>query len=393
MNNKLSIGLFIDSYFPIIDGVVMVVDNYARLLSKYCNVTVFTARAKGYNDLNLPYKIVRCKYMRLPRLGYSIALPKLDRKFKRKLKESNLDLVHIHSPFAVGKMGVKYASEHNIPLIATMHSQFKKDFLKAVKFNSVANLMLKKIMRVFNSCHRCWAVNEEVANVYKEYGALREIDIQYNGTDMELVEDKNLLLDLKTKYAITTEKVLLFVGRINEIKNIFLILDALKILKDRNFNFKMFYIGEGPDLIKLKEKIEKYGLNNEVLVLGKVEDREALACFYAIADLFLFPSLYDCSSLVQIEAASQYTPTLFVYGSVTSSSVEENVTGYFSDNDAGAFADKIIDIFNNQELYKKVSENVYKFLYKPWYKVIEKVYLDYIKIWNNYMKYNNKEKE
>lgn len=393
MNNKVSIGLFIDSYFPIIDGVVMVVDNYARLLSKYCKVTVFTAGAKGYNDSSLPYKVVRCKYIRLPRLGYSLAVPKFDKKFKRELKESNLDLVHIHSPFTIGKMGVKYALDHNIPLIATMHSQFKKDFIKAVKFEKIADFMLKRVIKVYNLCHKCWAVNEDVAKVYKEYGAVREIDVQHNGTDMKLITDKSLIEELKQKYLINNEKVLLFVGRINEIKNIFLILEALKILKDRNFQFKMFYIGDGPDLIKLKDKIKQYDLENEVLIVGKVEDRQELAMFYAVSDLFLFPSLYDCSSLVQIEAASQYTPTLFVYNSVTSNGIEENVTGYFSEDNAIAFASKIIDIFNDINLYDSVSKNVYKHIYRPWNKVVEKVYVEYLQILNDYMKYNTKQKE
>ena len=38
---RLKIGLFIDTFFPMVDGVVMVVDNYARRLKKYADVTVF----------------------------------------------------------------------------------------------------------------------------------------------------------------------------------------------------------------------------------------------------------------------------------------------------------------------------------------------------------------
>ena len=35
---KITIGIFNDSFYPMIDGVVMVVDNYAKRLSKYANV-------------------------------------------------------------------------------------------------------------------------------------------------------------------------------------------------------------------------------------------------------------------------------------------------------------------------------------------------------------------
>ena len=44
---KYNIGLFIDTFYPMIDGVVMVVDNYAKRLSKIANVIVFVPEYKG----------------------------------------------------------------------------------------------------------------------------------------------------------------------------------------------------------------------------------------------------------------------------------------------------------------------------------------------------------
>ena len=44
MNNKLTIGIFNDSFYPMNDGVCMVVDNYARRLVKYANVIVFVPK-------------------------------------------------------------------------------------------------------------------------------------------------------------------------------------------------------------------------------------------------------------------------------------------------------------------------------------------------------------
>ena len=38
--DKINIGYFIDTFYPMIDGVIMVVDNYAKRLSKYANVYV-----------------------------------------------------------------------------------------------------------------------------------------------------------------------------------------------------------------------------------------------------------------------------------------------------------------------------------------------------------------
>ena len=57
---EITIGIFNDSFFPMADGVIMVVDNYARRLSKYANVIVFVPSYvnKDFDDSKLPYKVV-----------------------------------------------------------------------------------------------------------------------------------------------------------------------------------------------------------------------------------------------------------------------------------------------------------------------------------------------
>ena len=57
--DKINIGYFIDTFYPMIDGVITVVDNYARCLSKYANVTVFAPSIDNdFDDTKLPYKVV-----------------------------------------------------------------------------------------------------------------------------------------------------------------------------------------------------------------------------------------------------------------------------------------------------------------------------------------------
>ena len=62
MDKKITIGIFCDNFFPMIDGVVMVVDNYAKRLIKYANVVVFVPEifGKKHDDSIYPYKVVRC---------------------------------------------------------------------------------------------------------------------------------------------------------------------------------------------------------------------------------------------------------------------------------------------------------------------------------------------
>ena len=384
--NKITIGLFIDTFFPMIDGVTMVVDNYAKRLTKYANVIVFAPEypKAQYDASTFLYKVVRCKSVKMPIIDYSLPMPKIDKKFMHELNNTKLDIVHIHSPFTIGKIGVEYAKKNNVPAIATMHSQYKKDFLRAVKFEPLANLLTKVIIRQYNKCDECWAVNSEIAKIYyEEYKYKKLPKVMGNATDMKLVENMEQAKKLiNEKYNISPdEKVFLFVGRINNLKNVFLIANSLKILKEKyNPKFKMLFVGSGQDEDELKSIIDKNNMNQDIIMCGKISDRELLANIYARADLFLFPSLYDASSIVQIEAASQKTPTLFVEGAATTATITENVNGFISQNNEKDFAEKINEIINNKALYDSVCENVYKDIYINWDSQVSKVFDSYMEI-------------
>lgn len=384
MKEKLTIGLFIDTYFPMVDGVIMVVHNYAKRLCKYANVIVFCPDFPGekYDDSKFPYKVVRCKSLKFPIIDYGLPIPDLDKKFKKEIEKYDLDIVHIHSPVTVGKVGVKYAKKHNIPVIATMHSQFKEDIKRVVKSDKIAGMLNQTFIRVFNKCDECWAVNSEVARIFhEEYKYKTMPKVMNNSTEMEPLEDKQKACEtINRLHKINQdEKVFLFVGRINKLKNIFFIADALKILKQNNkdLKFKMLYVGSGQDEEDLKAYINKNNLENEVILCGRVTDRELLASYYARADLFLFPSLYDASSIVQIEAASQKTPTIFLEGAATTATITNNVNGFIVKNDVNEYAKRIQEIINDEELYKQVSENAFKDLYKNWDDTIKDVYEEY----------------
>ena len=392
--NKITVGLFIDVFFPMTDGVVMVVDNYAKRLSKICNVIVFAPRyiGKDFDDSIFNYKVVRCRSLKVPFLDYSLPMPKMDANFQNVLKEYHLDIVHIHSPFTIGEAGIKYAKKNNIPVIATMHSQYKRDFKRAVKTDALANTLTKTLIRTFNKCDECWAVNSEVARIfYEDYGYKKLPKVMNNATEMEPVKDIDKACKLiNDKYHLTNEKVFIFVGRINALKNIFFIVDALKIVKEKkpDLKFKMFFVGTGQDEEELKKRIQENDLSGNITLVGKVEDRDLLASFYAKSDLFLFPSLYDASSIVQIEAASQKTPVLFIEGAATTATVTNNINGFITKNNTLSYANSIIKIINNDKLLKKVSNNAFRDLYKNWDDNIKDVYKRYKELINEKKKLN-----
>ena len=372
---KINIGLFIDTFFPMIDGVVMVVDNYARRLVNYANVFVFAPVVPGqkFDDSKLPYKVIRCKSLDVSFVDYSLPLPDLDRKFKKQLDDCHLDIVHIHSPATIGSIGVKYAKMHNIPVVATLHSQYKQDFLRATHSKYLSKKLTDHIVKLFSNCDECWTLNNEVARIFKEdYGLKKKLILYPNATDMEPIDMAEARNEICEKHNIDpNDKIFLFVGRINKLKNIDLIVDSLPYI---DFNYKMIFIGNGQDEDYLKDKINKNKIEDHVLMIGRVTDRNILAKYYAAADLFLFPSLYDANSLVQIEAASQHTPTLFVNGSATSNMVTGDKNGFFAENNVSDYSTKIREIFLNEKLLNKVCEGAYKDLYIRWDDVVKLIF-------------------
>ena len=380
---KITIGIFEDSFYPMTDGVISVIDNYAKRLAKKANVIMFVPGYKEkYDDSKFNYKVVRCKSIKTPLYVYPLPLPAFDKKFKKELDSYNLDIVHIHSPFMMGKAGLRYAKKHNIPVVGTMHSQFEQDFKRAFKSDFIAKKLNKSlIIKTFEQCDECWAVNKEVGRIFHEdYGYSKVPRTMDNATEMLPVKNKEeAIKEIKDKHGIKDEKVFLFVGRLNKLKNIFFIADALEELEDK-INYKMIFVGDGPDEKEFKERINSSSIKDRVIFTGKITDRETLAKYFATADLFLFPSLYDASSIVQIEAASQGTPGLFLKEAATAATVTDNVTGYLSDNSKEAYANKIIEIFSDIDKHNQICKNVYQDLYVNWDDKIDEVFELYKKI-------------
>lgn len=379
MERKKNIGIFIDAFYPMIDGVVSVVDNYARLLSKYANVTVFTIKGRSdYDDSRFPYKVVRCKSIDVFKLDYNLGVPIFDLKFKKAVRKSHLDIVHIHSPFSIGKTGLKYARTHKIPVVASLHSQFKRDFERATKNKTIVKWLVRRVTRVYDKCNEAWAVNSEVAKVFDGYGLKAKTIVMNNATEMQPLEtvDESIL----AKYGINpNERNFLFVGRINVVKNIYFIVDVMERLKATyGSSFKMYFVGSGQDEVKLKKYIADKDMEDCVKMLGAINDRNELANIYKACHLFVFPSLYDCSSIVQIESASQRTPAIFMQGAVTAENVADGINGYLGENDVEKFAEKIASIFADEEQYNKVCDNCFKTLYVNWDTKIQEVYGKYL---------------
>lgn len=387
---RLNIGIFIDTFYPMIDGVVSVVDNYAKRLCKFANVTVFAPKMKKneqFNDESLAYKVVRCKSLDLGFLGldYSLPLPKKDKKFQKAISDAKLDIIHIHSPFSIGKIGANFGKKNNIPVVATLHSQYKKDFYKSTKSRLISKIMTNIIAKTFNKADVLWTMNSACVNLSREYGYKGKTEIVPNATDLvnsfsgkDLSEFKN---EIRQKYNISeSDKILISIGRLNKLKNLDFVFDVCKILKDKRLNFKLLLIGDGKERKHFEKKCKKLKIEEIPVFVGKISDTTLKSKFLAISDLHIFPSFYDTDGIVKIEAAAFSVPTIFIKNSIASSTITENVNGFIGENNKEEFANKIISVFKNPQLLATVKENCKKDLYITWDNLVPSVLEKYKKL-------------
>lgn len=368
---RLKIAFFVDSYYPIIDGVTHVVDNYARILSQKHDVTVFVPKSrKKYVD-NFPYRVVRCKISKISIGEYNISLPSLDQKFKDSLKNEKFDIVHVHSPFTVGRFGIEYANKNNIPVVITCHSQFYQDFKRVTGSNLVSKLLVKYVARAFNACDELWTMNPKLKELVRNYGYHGKVFIIPNGCDMDGNLEKDKISEFKSQLVEKEQKLIINVGRVYALKNIDFMLRVCKKLKEDKFNFKMLFIGDGTELEKYKKRSKKLGLEDTVAFVGVVEDREKLKYYYASADLLFFPSAYDTDGLVKSEAACFETPTIFLKDTIAASVVKDEDNGFIGENDVDKFAERLQRVFKKQEIYDKVKKRARETLFHTWQQVLQ----------------------
>ena len=179
---KIKIGMFMDSWYPDINGVILVMENLLRCMSDYADVTLVVPKMGSVEDKRkYPFKVIRLDSIPLPISDYRLGLVDLEYlKLRRMFKRIDFDIIHVHSPFAFGRLGVRIAKEKNIPVIATMHARWEFEFEKYLKSAYAAKLVVHHLIKTYNKCDICIALNDALVKVYKDYGYKGKFKIKEN---------------------------------------------------------------------------------------------------------------------------------------------------------------------------------------------------------------------
>jgi len=386
---NLVIGQFNDAFPPIMEGVGQVVKNYAYWLNKkYGKCYVITPSVPNYNyENNLPL----LKFISIPipkTKPFRYGLPFLDFKFKKDLKKINFDIVHAHCPFVTGDLALKVAKDLKIPLVATFHTKYRQDFERLIPSKIIVDRIMKKIINFYQKADSVWAPSISTADILREYGYKNEIEIMPNATD--IIPQKNLE---QLKYSANSDFetsindfVMLFIGQIRWEKNLKLIIDSIKILEDQRKEFKMIIVGEGFSEYEVRKLVDNKNLNKKVKFMGKIIDRDKISSYYARANLFLFPSLYDNSPLVVKEAAAFSLPSVLINNSSAAENIIDGENGFLSENTPISYSIKIMDLMNNPKKIIKAGEGAKNSLYHTWEPNVDKVIERYKEIILSYKK-------
>lgn len=193
--------------------------------------------------------------------------------------------------------------------------------------------------------------------------------------------DQKHILDFVSKENKTGPVRLYFIGRVEKSKGILSIID---ILKGSKKDFIFHVVGDGLDLSKAKDKVEKYGMGNKVVFHGRLFHSDFIRQFDP--DIFLFPTQrIEGFPMVLPEAMFAGMPVVaFNLGGV-SDAVEDGKTGYLvKAGDSKTFAEKLEDLIENVEKRKEFGRNAKEKALKDF--TLDKMITEYEKVFREVLK-------
>lgn len=370
-------GIFNDSFPPIIDGVTLTVENYARYITAKGGIPCIIT---PWNPIKIdsPYHIL--KYFSLPianRQPYRYGYPKLDPFIWKRLRNTDFKILHSHSPFSSGRLAVYVKKHQKVPLIGTFHSKYKEDLKHSFKnFPFCVPIIMKRILDFFNACDEVWIPQPEVEETVRKYGYKGRLSVVENGNDFISAIKGNV----KEYKALAKKKLglnpddfyLLFVGQHIWEKGLNIILETIEKLKSDSA-IKINFIGDGYASQPFQKLVKEKGLSHKFIFNGLITERQSLSDYYAASDLFFFPSMYDNAPLVVREAAAMGTPSLLLKGSTAAEVISHDTNGFLVENNIEEIVKVINSLKKDRQLVLNCGLNARNSLVRSWEDVVDEV--------------------
>ena len=281
------------------------------------------------------------------------------RSFSRQLK-MGIEAQNLHAEIFHGLSGELPLKWNKKPIkkIVTIHDLIFVRFPKYYSFFD-RKIHFWKFKKAANTADRIIAISEQTKQDIIQFLKVPEskIDVVYQGCHESFKQDfsETFLNEIKEKFSLP-DRFLLNVGTIEERKNLLSVVKALK-----ETNIPLVVVGKKTDYWK---KIEKEFTKNKVEVkhLENVSMTE-LAAIYRLADVFIYPSLFEGFGIPVIEALYSKTPVI-----TSNLSCLPEAGGpdscYIDPYNIGDIRAKILFLWNNESERNRRAEKGFEFVQK-----------------------------
>ena len=269
-------------------------------------------------------------------------------KLAKIIDENKINILHLHwtkdIPIAVL---AKIFSKQKPKIVQTRHmtmTRFKDDFYH--KF-------------LYKNIHTIICITKKLSNQINKFipKSIRpNIETLYLGAKTYEEKSKEEIENFRDDLNTSTSMMIGLIGRINEFKGQYLLIEAMKELRQKDLNIKAFIVGSAMDqnyLENLKQKVKEYHLSGSVKFLGFISEPNI---FMQACDIVLMTSKNETFGLVTIEAMKIATCVIGANCGGVLEIIEDNKTGLlFKSEDSCDLALKIQYLYSNKKIRQSLA--------------------------------------
>lgn len=258
------------------------------------------------------------------RIGYELGVAHLG------LEEYDL----IHTQDVLSAACINLIRPQKTPLIATIHGSvahelkhYVTNILKSPTSNLACMYFDELEYRGATSAEFTIVANNWLKNILiNEFHVPNEqLKVFHYGYDIE-----NFLKRMNEQSSLqppTDKKLIIYTGRLAEIKGVHYLISALSELKKIRTDWICWIVGDGDMQEKLQDQNKALGLEKEVLFLGSRNDVPYLL---SVSDICILPSIIDNQPLAVIEAQLAAKPVIVSDAGGLPEMVDHGITGVIS---------------------------------------------------------------
>jgi len=369
ISETITVAMFSNNYLPFIGGVPISIKRLAEGMRKSGHqVYIFAPkyRKSDYGNYREEKDLFRYKPLfYYKKRNFTIPVPNIfSVKMKKKFLSLKPNIVHLHHPYWMGNIGLKWAKKYKIPTVFTYHTRLEMYAHNLPAFHKLfAGKIPHELIKNFaNQCDGIIAPTTTAKEYLRNLGVGKIIEVIPTGIDFSDYEfSKDKITFLLEKYHHDTEIILFSVSRLSKEKNLDFLLNGIKyIAENTSVSFKTLIAGNGPERDNIIDFIKQNNLENKVILLGAVPPAE-IAKYFLLADLFVFASKSETQGMVLLEAMAGKTPVVAVRSGGIDDVIENGLNGFKTEDNVSLWAEKIISLMVNKDKRKELSQNAFDF--------------------------------